>query len=76
MAQVLSLAQEFPHATGTAKNIQLVSKTLVDFQCSNGALLGIPFMAQRVKNPTSIHEDSGLIPALTQQVKDLALLWL
>ena len=29
--------------------------------------------AQQVKNPTGIHEDSGSIPGLTQQVKDLAL---
>ena len=34
-------------------------------------------MAQRVKNPISISEDMGLIPGLTQGVKDLALqqLW-
>ena len=31
-------------------------------------------MAQQVKNPTSIHENSGLIPGLNQWVKDLALL--
>ena len=32
-------------------------------------------MAQRVKNPTSIHENAGLISGLTQTVKNLALLW-
>ena len=28
-----------------------------------------PIVAQRVKNPISIHEDEGSIPGLTQQVK-------
>ena len=27
-------------------------------------------MAQQVKNPTSVHEDLGLIPDLTQWVKN------
>ena len=31
-------------------------------------------MTQQVKNLTSIHEDVGLIPGLTQWIKDLALL--
>ena len=30
-------------------------------------------MVQQVENPTGILEDSGLIPGLTQLVKDLAL---
>ena len=34
----------------------------IDFQ-------GVPIMAQRLMNPTSIHGDTGLIPGLTQWVK-------
>ena len=36
-------------------------------------LLGVPIVAQRVTNPTSNHEDLGLIPGLIQWVKDPAL---
>ena len=36
--------------------------------------LGVPVVAQRVMNPTSIYEDEGSIPGLTPWVKDLALL--
>ena len=34
---------------------------------------GVPIMVQWFTNPTSIHEGMGLIPNLTQWVKDPAL---
>ena len=36
-------------------------------------MTGAPVVAQRLTNPTSIQEDSGLIPGLTWWVKDPAL---
>ena len=38
--------------------------------------LGVPVVAQRVKNLTSIREDVGLIPGLIQWTKDPAWPWL
>ena len=37
---------------------------------------GVSIVAQWLTNPTRNHEVTGLIPALAQWVKDLALLWL
>ena len=35
--------------------------------------LGVPVTAQRLTNPTSIHEDTGSIPGLIHWVKVMAL---
>ena len=35
--------------------------------------LGVPVLAQLLTNPTSIHEDTGVIPGLAQWFKDLVL---
>ena len=51
--------------TGSGKGFLYKIKTEV--------LSGAPFMAQRLTNPTSIHEDVGSIPGFAQWVRDLAL---
>lgn len=43
---------------------------------NRNAEAGVPVVTQRVKNPTSIHEDTGLILGRIQRIKDLVLLWL
>ena len=45
-------------------------------EMSYRTLLAVPIVAQQVKNMTSVHEDSGSTPGLTQWVKDPELLWL
>ena len=42
-------------------------------ESQRAVLWEVPIVVQWVKNPTSIHEDEGLIPGLDQWVKDLAL---
>ena len=42
--------------------------------CCRNINVGVPFVAQWVKNLTSVHEDVGLIPGLAEWVKNPALL--
>ena len=41
---------------------------------TNTCTQGVPVVARWVKNLTSIHEDAGLIPGLTHEVKEPVLL--
>ena len=45
-------------------------------QTSKALRKGVPIVAQWLRTQHNVHEDMGLIPALTQWVKDPALLWL
>ena len=48
---------------------------LINYNLKNWGEGAFPFWLW-VENPTSIHEDSGSIPGLTQWFKDPVLLWL
>ena len=56
------------------KTIQRLKSSFYKNLDSKGIGFKIPFVAQQLMILTRIHEDVGLIPALTQWVKDLALL--
>ena len=63
------LASEPPCAEGAA-----LKKKKKKRKKENFLPTGVSVVAQQLTNPTSIHEDTGLIPALAQWVKDQVLL--
>ena len=61
---------EPPRDTCIASVIPLFQYLHSNICISKQKILGVPIMAQQLMNLTSIHEDSGQIPGLTQWVKD------
>ena len=67
-ALIRPLAWESPYATGMALKGQKTKKIKIK------PTVGVPAMALRLTNLSSIHEDAGSTLGLTQWVKDPALL--
>ena len=58
-----------PHRT--LQTLWMALKTLKLLSCYRRKHEGAPLVAQQLKESTSIHEDMGSIPGLSQGVKDL-----
>ena len=61
-----------PAAAGLAVYLQHQDAGSGPAQWVKGSSVGVPVVAQWLTNPTSIHEDEGLIPGLVQYVADMA----
>ena len=68
------LAWEPPYAMGMALERAKRQKKKLKILKIKNKKIGVPVVAQQLTNLTSIHEDVGSIPGLTQWIEGLVLL--